>query len=170
MSIGFAVLHGSLVCPTRTHRPRCLKKSAAMGCMHTMHAMRRKKTQPDMTQAVNFSVQVLYTVDHRKQRSLASVCTGVDKGGPGGPAFPMAGQKKNLFVKIEGLSSFTWSVMWSQKEMEWQGRGAPPQFTFAATPLSVWVKVWNILQSSLQTCLGHRGILTTALLSILRVI
>jgi len=79
-----------------------------------------------MTRTVNFSVQVLYTVDHRKQRSLASVCTGVDKGGPGGQAFPMAGQKKNLFVKIEGLSSFTWSVMWSQKEMEGQGRGAPP--------------------------------------------
>jgi len=107
MSIGFAVLHGSLVCPTRTHRPRCLKKSAAMGRMHTMHAMRRKKTQPDMTQAVNFSVQVLYTVDHRKQRSLASVCTGVDKGAQGAQPSQWPGKKKNLFVKIEGLSSFT---------------------------------------------------------------
>ena len=38
----------------------------------------------------------------------SAVCTGVDRGGSGAQP-PNGRAKKNCFVKIEGLSSFTWS-------------------------------------------------------------
>ena len=45
---------------------------------------------------------MLYMFSSRSA-TMASVCTGVDNGGPGGPAPPIAGEKIDFFVKIEGL-------------------------------------------------------------------
>jgi len=52
--------------------------------------------------------QLLYTAG--TIRLFESTNTGVDKGGRG-PSPPNSRAKKNFFVKIEELSSFTWSVL-----------------------------------------------------------